>query len=531
MKLLPLYLFTMLLLFPFWGEAQQRDCAAMDNLEIKMQEDPSLQERMDAIEQHTRNFMSQGNYRAGEIVTIPIVFHVVYRNSSQNLSDAQLLSQLQVLNDDFRRLNADANNQWPQAADTQIEFCLASVDPDGNATSGIQRRQTNKRSFSYNNDGVKFNSSGGLDAWPAGDYLNFWVCNLGNGLLGYAQFPGGDPATDGVVCDYLYVGSGGSAQAPFDLGRTATHEVGHWLNLRHIWGDGGCSVDDFISDTPTSDAPNYGCANGHVSCGSTDMVENYMDYSDDACMNLFTSGQVARMQTLFSAGGARASLANSNGCGNGTGGPTCSDGVQNGQETGVDCGGPDCSPCSTAGCDTPGGTVATNIKPKRARLNWDAVSSANDYTVEIRAVGGTWQSSNTGGTNTTVSSLSNGTTYEWRVAANCTGTTSDFSAICSFTAGNSGSGACGSTRIITKDALHLFPNPAQDQLFVNLGIDIEEEFTLSIHDLNGRLIERRVEAPTNRLELNLTEVADGMYFLRIDLADGSSHIHRFVVNR
>jgi len=306
----------------------QRNCGAMDHLHQEIQQNPERAKILEDIEKQTQRWIKEnaGNTNRA-VTTIPIVFHVVYRTSSENISDAQIQSQLDVLNEDFRRLNSDADGTWSQAADTEIEFCLATVDPDGNATTGITRTSTSVSSFGTN-DGMKFNSSGGKDAWPAGDYLNFWVCNIGGGILGYAQFPGGSAATDGVVCDYRYTGTIGTATAPFNLGRTATHEVGHWLNLRHIWGDGGCSVDDFVSDTPTSDGPNYGCTPSHVSCSSTDMVQNYMDYSDDACMNLYTLGQKNRMLALFAPGGFRASLLSSNGCGNGNPPPpppTCDD--------------------------------------------------------------------------------------------------------------------------------------------------------------------------------------------------------------
>ncbi len=247
------------------------------------------------------------------VITIPIVFHVLYANSTENIADSEIFEQLQTLNDDFRRLNSDADNVWSQAADTEIEFCLATIDPDGAPTNGILRVPTSVSSFGSNN-AMKFTDQGGSDAWPASDYLNFWVCNLGGGLLGYAQFPGGSASTDGVVCGYPYVGSNGPGAGIYNLGRTGTHEVGHWLDLRHIWGDGGCGVDDGVSDTPESDASNFNCAIGHESCGSEDMVQNYMDYSQDACMNLFTAGQAVRMQALFQPGGDRASLLNSNGC-------------------------------------------------------------------------------------------------------------------------------------------------------------------------------------------------------------------------
>ncbi|MFT4532977.1 MAG: hypothetical protein ACJA1A_001042 [Saprospiraceae bacterium] len=295
----------------------QRQCGAMDHLHNEIQQNPERAKILEDIERHTSKWIKENDENSQRaVVTIPVVVHVVYRTSTENISTAQIQTQLDVLNEDFRRLNSDADGTWSQAADAEIEFCLASVDPSGNATSGITRTSTNVNGFGTN-DAVKFNSSGGKDAWPSGDYLNFWVCNIGGGILGYAQFPGGNSATDGVVNGYQYTGTIGTATSPFDLGRTATHEVGHWLNLRHIWGDGNCNVDDFVSDTPTSDAPNYGCALGHTSCNSTDMVQNYMDYSDDACMNLYTVGQKSRMHALFSSGGARASLLSSNGCGNG----------------------------------------------------------------------------------------------------------------------------------------------------------------------------------------------------------------------
>ena len=328
------------------GFTQTRNCGTMDHLDHIEQQDPKAIDRMQRIERFTNRYVESAE-RVNGTITIPVVVHVVYRTSTENISDAQIASQMQVLNDDFRRLNADADNTWNQAADSEIEFCLATVDPNGNATNGVTRTQTSVSAHGTN-DSVKSNSSGGKNAWPTDQYLNMWVCNIGGSILGYAQFPGGPASTDGVVMDYRYFGTIGTAQAPFDGGRTTTHEVGHWLNLRHIWGDGNCNQDDFVSDTPNSDAPNYGCATGHVSCSSVDMVQNYMDYSDDGCMNLFTDGQKTRMRALFAAGGFRESLLNSAACG-APPTPTCDDGIQNGNETGVDCGGPDCAPCPT--CD------------------------------------------------------------------------------------------------------------------------------------------------------------------------------------
>ena len=304
---------------PSSNDSRQRVCHTMGNLERLINQDPKMTQRMRFMEKQTQSYVGKVRanpaQRSQMVVTIPVVFHVLYNTAAENISEAQILSQLQILNDDFRRLNANQDNVWPQAADTQIEFCLATQDPDGNPTDGILRVPTNVTSFGTN-DAMKFSSQGGSDAWPAADYMNFWVCDLGSSLLGYAQFPGGPADTDGIVCNYTATGDIGTAQAPFDLGRTATHEVGHYLNLRHIWGDGGCGVDDFVADTPEDDGANYGCALGSSSCvaGTSAMVQNYMDYSDDACMNLFTQGQSDRMNALFAPGGARSSLVSSAGC-------------------------------------------------------------------------------------------------------------------------------------------------------------------------------------------------------------------------
>ena len=360
----------------------QRNCSAMEVLELQVQEDPKRGVKLDQIEAHFENIEATGIRNVAGVVTIPVVVHVLYSNATQNISDAQIMSQIQVLNDDFRRTNSDADNAWSQAADTEIEFCLATSDPAGNATNGILRVPTSVSAFGTN-DGMKSASSGGSNAWPASNYLNIWVCNIGGGILGYAQFPGGSPSTDGVVCGYQYFGTIGTAQAPFNLGRTTTHEVGHWLNLRHIWGDGGCGADDFVSDTPKSGGANYGCQVGSSSCGSVDMVQNYMDYSDDACMNLYTVGQKNRMRALFESGGYRASLLNSPACGGGVA-PTCEDGIQNGDETGVDCGGSNCAPCVCNGLDV---TVAITFDNYPEETSWQITDGG-----VVVASGGTYAS-------------------------------------------------------------------------------------------------------------------------------------------
>jgi len=238
-----------------------------------------------------------------------VVVHVVFNNAVENISDEQIVSQIDVLNRDFRMRNTDLGLVplvfQPLIADAQVQFELATTDPAGNPTSGITRTQTTAISFS-DDDRVKSAATGGADPWAADRYLNVWICALnGAGLLGYAQFPGGAAATDGVVITYTAFGTTGTATAPFNLGRTATHEIGHWLNLRHIWGDDGtgCNGSDFVDDTPNQGGSNIGTpAFPHVSCNNGpngDLFMNYMDYVDDAAMFMFTAGQVTRMLTAL----------------------------------------------------------------------------------------------------------------------------------------------------------------------------------------------------------------------------------------
>ncbi|TCK68060.1 gliding motility-associated-like protein [Winogradskyella wandonensis] len=299
--------------------AQERICASAELLEQQLQNNPSHAENLARLEERTRLRANNDPsvQRMDGILYVPVVVHVVYNTDAQNISDAQIQSQIDVINKDFRGLNVEfadiQANQWPQAADMEIEFYLAQIDPDGNPTNGITRTQTDITSFGFE-DTMKSTAAGGKDPWDTSLYFNFWTVNFSGGLLGFAQFPGGDPSTDGIVMGYNFFGSSddddGSfvLSAPFDKGRTTTHEMGHFFNLRHIWGDGPCGADDFVDDTPESDASNGGCQTGSVSCGSVDMVENYMDYSDDACMGLFTEGQKNRMRATLEPGGPRDTL-------------------------------------------------------------------------------------------------------------------------------------------------------------------------------------------------------------------------------
>ena len=254
---------------------KQRTCGTMPVHERLMRTNPEYARARAASENNHFNYLHRGPMQARSGVTaIPVVVHVVYNTAQQNISDAQIQSQIDVLNQDYRMINSDLssvpNAFKPLVADSRIEFELAKKDPNGNPTNGITHTHTNAASFSYD-DSVKSAANGGVDPWPADKYLNIWVCQLGGGLLGYAQFPGGPAATDGVVILHSAFGTNGTATAPFNLGRTATHEIGHWLNLRHIWGDdgNGCNGSDFVDDTPNQASENYGTPTfPHVTCNN-----------------------------------------------------------------------------------------------------------------------------------------------------------------------------------------------------------------------------------------------------------------------
>ena len=256
-----------------------------------------------------------------EILTIPVVVHVLYNNNAQNISDAQIRAQIDVLNEDFRRMNADASNT-PEAfkvhaADAKIMFCLAQINPEGYAAKGIIRKYTSTNVFDVN-DAMKYSAAGGDNAWNPKKYLNIWVCNMGSNAIGYASQPGAQIDRDGVVIQYNAFGRIGNLMPNFNKGRTATHEIAHWLGLRHIWGDNECG-NDGINDTPQQSFYNNNCPSfpSLSSCSADangDMFMNFMDYTNDACMNMFTHGQKTKMRGQFAINGPRNSFMNSFAC-------------------------------------------------------------------------------------------------------------------------------------------------------------------------------------------------------------------------
>jgi hypothetical protein len=290
---------------------KRRTCGAMAVHHRLLELDPNFRMRQTQLENATAMRMSLGTRAlraAAAPLIIPVVVQVVYKTTAENISVPQIKSQIDVLNKDYRAKNPDKSKVPPVwkglVSDVGVQFALATKDPKGKPTTGITRTKTTKTSFDTD-DSVKSSAAGGVNAWPTDKYLNIWVCTLANGILGYAQFPGGPKKTDGVVILNTAFGTKGTASAPFNLGRTATHEVGHWLNLRHIWADTeDCSGSDFVADTPNAAGPNYGKPKfPHVTCNNGpngDMFVNYMDYVDDNAMFMFTTQQMVRMQAALS---------------------------------------------------------------------------------------------------------------------------------------------------------------------------------------------------------------------------------------
>lgn len=302
--------------------AQQR-CSSVEYQQAQLQKDPSLQYKIRALETFTENSIKNKSRNVlsrldgGFVIRIPVVVHILYHDPSEDISDSRVMEQIEALNRDYRRMNADTVNTpyyfKPVAADCNIEFHLATSDPKQRSTTGIIRKYSPIKTWNED-DKMKFSSSFGDDAWDSQSYLNIWVCNINN-VLGYSSFMGGPANLDGVVINTSVFGQTGTISS-YDMGRTTVHEVGHWLSLIHLWGDTNCG-DDLVADTPKQSTFTVGCPSGiKISCDNApngNMYMNYMDFTYDDCMNMFTQGQKERMRTQFETGGFRYSILSSRG--------------------------------------------------------------------------------------------------------------------------------------------------------------------------------------------------------------------------
>ena len=320
----------LLLVFPAFSQRASRlqteQCGTMPRLQRLLEKNPALKAEFELRREAFARLLSarmqskSRSLRTEGISYIPVVFHVVLTNPAV-VTDAQIQAQLDTLNKDFGGTNGDAGKVPAYFktlfGNSKIQFCLAQRTPDGDPATGIVRVVTTKASFTTD-DAVKHNASGGSDSWDTDRYLNVWLCTLSGGVLGYSTFPNdGAPAEQGVVIDYRSLPGGSTTN--YDGGKTLTHETGHYFNLYHIWGDddGACTGTDYVDDTPNQANSSTGCYSGVrtdacTTNGDGIMYQNYMDYSYDACLVMFTTQQVERMETALAL--YRPSLLTSDGC-------------------------------------------------------------------------------------------------------------------------------------------------------------------------------------------------------------------------
>ncbi len=275
----------------------------------------------DALEIATENYLKQSHSLAASRgkINIPVVVHIVYPTEAENISDAQVFSQIDALNRDFNLENTNLDRVHPdfknRIGKVGFNFCLATIDPTGQPTTGITRTPTND-DFEYSRGAtwIYHTPEGGKTAWNTTQYLNIWVTKTGLGIAGFGSKPNQNPLEqDGIILSVDYFGQEGTALPNYRLGRVGTHEVAHYFNVFHNWGLGECGHDDFVADTPIQSTSYNGCPNiDESSCDSRDITANFMNNSQDACLAMFTKGQAMRMQAALIH--ARSGLLNGNSC-------------------------------------------------------------------------------------------------------------------------------------------------------------------------------------------------------------------------
>lgn len=507
-------LFSLLCLNPAGLQAQR--CSATEVHRYHYQTDPDYRNRYDVIQKMDG---SQSSVRIASDTTflIPVVVHILYNKSEQNISDEQVQSQIDVLNEDYSTLNEtilDIPAEWQGLIkDAKIRFSLAQRDPDGNFSNGITRTATFKEEFNILDPAIYEDSLGGKNAWPNSQYLNLWVCSLQGNALGFANFPGSSPALDGVVVNYKAFGRIGTASAPYNRGRTSTHEVGHWLNLIHIWGDDNndCSGKDFpgtqqfFDDTPNQEGPNFRCP----SFPKTDncspdapgiMYMNYLDYTDDRCMMFFTPGQIRRMRLITD--GVRDTIRSSPGA-------TLPALLAN--DLAIDS---VISPVKLAG--------ARCLEPQ-IRLRNNSIDTIRQATVLYNVKGGIpkrflWNGLIAPGDTLTVTlpriGLSPGSqVMEFRLTASDDNPVNNYrSASCRIESGNSDNCEAGD--------LLVYPNPVSSgrKVCIRTRSVLSESVTVQVFNSLGQqlFLQQQVLNPGDALEVNLLGQAAGLYFVQAE---------------
>lgn len=521
------------LLFGFSAISQDQVKCYSTEIELELQEKYPERANDDQFEE----WMSKQLEKAAEksergVVVLPIVFHIMHGGepvgSGTNIPSSFINAQLQQLNDDFRRAPGTAGfNTNPVGADLEIEFCMATIDPDGNvlAEPGIDRVDAPSLGLNapgyntnYMDDVVKPNT-----IWDPEQYVNVWVTPINLfffSVLGYAQFPSatglpglnaneGPASSDGVVVSPETIGSvslPNPAGGVVGAGRTLTHELGHFFGLRHIWGDGGCNADDFCADTPQSDGSNYGCQTGSVSCNSVDMVENYMDYSDDLCMNIFTQDQKARVDVVLANSPRRTELLNSTVCEPGT----------------IPCQSPYPAVSNLNATNTAEGVL----------LTWDPIVGSIGCRIRAGLASVGFQQTVTvfqsEASEFFVSEglIQNGQDYQWQVQCGCSTSplvVGPWSETAFFNFGQGIGFTSGDSRKFRE--VSLFPNPASDEVMISAqGAQI-----IRIVDLQGRMVDDRIANKDGRFPIDLTGFAPGAYLVNITYPDGYRLTERLIV--
>ncbi len=476
------------LLFPTLLEAQNiRQCGANENGKYILENTVGTKEKMLAIERQieavTKN-SGELQIRTASKFTIPVVVHVVYYNALTNISDAQIQSQIDALNRDFNRKAVEIN-QTPSVfsslvADCSVQFALAVRDEKGNKTNGIVRHQTTRSDWGARDD-VKMSTKGGFAPWNADNYLNLYVCSIGNGILGYAASPGTPKEFDGVVIDFSAFGTTGTARKPFNLGRTATHEIGHWLGLIHIWGDNDCG-DDRVNDTPVQQEAHYGNVNGMMYSNCTgqqaaNMTMNFMDYVNDGSMWMFSEGQKTRMWAVLSDKSARGTI-------------TKSDALL---------------PVVQAACTQIKNVYVTEVTEHGVAINWDTLKNINEYTLELKSkTDSMWTVSPTQQNSFTTNRLNSSATYQFRIKGNCL--IAPYTTVSEFT-----------TKIdnAVRDAVIVYPNPTTSDFTVRMPQHDGENISVEVFDTNGRSVYKNEFINSSDPNVDLSNTPAGLHFVVI----------------